>query len=62
MVTSEQPRTASIEDACRKLGIGRSLGYKLARSGELPGVIKLGSRYVISIAALERLLEGQQHD
>jgi excisionase family DNA binding protein len=54
----EQPRTISIEAAAKELGIGRSLAYQLARSGELPGVIKLGNRYVISRAALDRLLDG----
>jgi excisionase family DNA binding protein len=60
VVTKEQPRTISIEAAARELGIGRGLAYQLARSGELPGVIKLGSKRLVVIRAeLERLLEGK---
>jgi excisionase family DNA binding protein len=60
MVAEKQSRTISIEDAARELGIGRSLAYQLARRGELPGVIKLGNRFVISRASLERLLNGTE--
>ena len=48
--------TVSVEDAARALGIGRSLAYDLARRGELPGVIRLGHRFVVSQAALRRTL------
>jgi len=41
------------------LGISRNLGYSLARSGKLPGVLKLGQkRMVVSKAAIEKLLQG----
>lgn len=52
--------TLSIEEAARVLGIGRTLGYELARTGQLPGVLRLGSRYRISTAVLIRLLESQE--
>jgi predicted DNA-binding transcriptional regulator AlpA len=39
------------------LGIGLNTAYELARKGELPGVIKLGGRFVVSKAALNRLLD-----
>jgi len=42
-----KPRTISVEDAARELGIGRQLAYQLARSGELPGVMRLGHRFVV---------------
>ena len=49
--------TISVESAARRLGIGRALAYELARSGELPGVVRLGKkRLVVSVAALERML------
>ena len=48
--------TLTIEDACRLLGIGRTLGYDLARRGELPGVIRLGRRLLVSRPALEKAL------
>jgi hypothetical protein len=43
-----------VETAGRALGIGRGHSYSLARSNELPGVMRLGSRYVVSVPALLR--------
>ena len=57
--SSNERRTISLEEACRALGIGRSLGYELARRGEFPGLLKLGRRFLISRVALERYIEGQ---
>jgi excisionase family DNA binding protein len=47
-----QCKTVTIEEAAKILGIGRSLAYDLAQSGELPGARKLGGRYIVSRAAL----------
>ena len=53
--------TISVEDAARTLGIGRSLAYDLARRGELPGVLRLGSKRLrVSRAALENYLAAAQ--
>ncbi len=52
----EERATLTIEEAARVLGISRKLAYRLARQGGLPAV-RLGRRWVISRAALERLLE-----
>jgi excisionase family DNA binding protein len=41
-----------VEEAAALLGIGRGLAYELARRGELPGVIRLGRRYVVSVPSL----------
>lgn len=49
-----EPLTISVEDAARLLGISRGLCYEAARRGELPGVIRLGRRILVSRA---RLLE-----
>jgi excisionase family DNA binding protein len=57
--TTGKPQTISVEEAARQLGIGRTLAYELARSGELPGAIKLGGRIVVSERALERALDGE---
>ena len=51
-----EPLTITIEEACRLYGIGRTLGYELARRGELPGVIRLGRRLLVSRPALEKAL------
>jgi len=58
MVKEQDARTVSVETAAKELGIGRSLAYELARKGELPGVIRLGGRYLVSRARLEKVLNG----
>ena len=50
-------RTLSVEEAGRILGISRGSAYSAARKGELP-VIKLGGRFLVIKAALEKLLQG----
>jgi excisionase family DNA binding protein len=52
--------TYSIQEAADLLGIGRSLAYDLAKEGTLPGVRRLGRRYVVSRAALDGWLESPQ--
>ena len=47
--------TLSVEEAGELLGIGRSLAYAKAASGELPS-IRLGRRLVVPTAAILRLL------
>jgi excisionase family DNA binding protein len=49
--------TYAVEEAAELLGIGRSLCYQLAQEGTLPGVRRLGRRYVVSRAALDAWLE-----
>lgn len=62
MQTSER-LTLTIRDAAAKLGISKNLAYDLARRGELPGVIKLGSkRLVVSAFQLENLLKGESRN
>ena len=55
-------KTYSIQEAAGLLGIGRSLAYELAQEGTLPGVRRLGRRYVVSRAALDGWLESPQPD
>lgn len=59
---TQDRRTVTVEQAARQLGIGRGHAYELARRGELPGVIRLGRRFVVSRAALDRALAGDAHD
>jgi excisionase family DNA binding protein len=55
--------TFSVEEAAEKLGISKSLGYQLAKAGQLPGAIKLGQkRVVVSKVQLERFLEGRAQE
>jgi len=48
-------RTISVEEAGRRLGVGRGLAYELARRGEIPA-LRLGRRLVVPEAALDLLL------
>jgi hypothetical protein len=48
--------TTDVRTAGAALGIGQGLSYEAARKGELPGVLKLGGRYVVSIPILLRAL------
>jgi excisionase family DNA binding protein len=50
-----RPATLSITEAAAVLGIGRTLAYELARTGELP-TLRLGRRLVVPRHALERML------
>lgn len=60
---SPSSATLSVEEAAQLLGIGRSLAYDLARSGELPGVIRLGQKRLrVSRAALERYLQQENEN
>ena len=53
--------TISVVEASRILGIGRTLAYDLARRGELPGVLRLGSKRLrVSRSALESYLAAAQ--
>ena len=56
MLETQTRRTYSVEEAAKLLGIGRSLAYELARHNELPGVIRLGSRFVVSREVLDRAI------
>jgi len=47
--------TVSVAEAATMLGIGRATAYQCVRSGQIPS-IRLGSRIVVPIRALERLI------
>jgi excisionase family DNA binding protein len=48
--------TLTIPEVARRLGIGRSLAYDLARRNQIPGVIRLGRRLLVKRAALDQWL------
>ena len=50
------PRTVTVTQAARILGISRGSAYEAVKTGELP-VIRIGKRLLVSRAALERMLE-----
>lgn len=49
-------KTITVEEAARRLGIGRTLAYTLAAEGRLPGAIRLGGRYVVALPRLDEAL------
>ncbi len=51
-------QTLTVAEAAKALGVGRNSAYEAVRRGDLP-VIRLGRRYVVPRAALERLLAGE---
>lgn len=55
---SIERKTVSVPQAAVILGIGRSYAYAMAHTGELPGVRKIGSRYIVSRRELEEYLNG----
>lgn len=57
VVQGEHKRlTLTVPEVAQMLGIGRNTAYELARAGRLP-VVRLGKRFLVPVAALERWLE-----
>ena len=52
----EKPKTLSVPEAGRWLGIGRNASYEAARRGEIP-TIRIGRLLRVPVVALERKLE-----
>jgi predicted DNA-binding transcriptional regulator AlpA len=59
MAEEPEPRrlTTSVEAAGKILGISRGSAYSAARNGELPGVLRIGGRYLVSVVALNKALQ-----
>ena len=57
-MSSRQVReTMTVGETADRLGISRALAYKAAQRGELP-IIRIGRRYLVIRAELERMLLG----
>ncbi|MBI4345925.1 MAG: excisionase family DNA-binding protein [Elusimicrobia bacterium] len=50
------PLLISVEEAGKRLGVGRTFAYELVASGELPSV-KLGRRRLVPVAALSEYVD-----
>ena len=57
---AEAHRTITVGEAASMPGIGRALAYNLAKRGELPGVRRLGGKYVVVREQVERFLDGEE--
>jgi excisionase family DNA binding protein len=53
--------TYDIEEAGRKLGVGRNKAYEAARAGQIP-TIRIGKRLLVPKAAFDRLVENGSAD
>lgn len=54
------PVSFDLQTACRAYGIGKNLGYYLAKRGEFPcRVLKIGNAYRVTRADLLRSLDAQ---
>ena len=54
----EIPLLVSVPEAARLLGVGKTLGWKMVRSGQLP-TKKFGTRVLVPRVALERLARAE---
>ena len=62
MVAEQQERlTLTPEECARLLGIGRTACYEAIRVGRIP-VVKIGKRYLIPKAALQKMLDAAGSD
>jgi excisionase family DNA binding protein len=49
----------SVAEAARRLGVGRMTGYRMARDGQLPGLVKLDGRQMrVRSSVLTEWLKG----
>lgn len=48
-----------VPEAAQRLGIGKSKAYQMAKAGELPGVVRIGSMTRVSLKALDQFIESQ---
>jgi excisionase family DNA binding protein len=51
-----EKETVTVDEAARRLGLGRNATYEAVRKGEVPA-IRIGKRWLVPTAALDRLLE-----
>jgi excisionase family DNA binding protein len=62
MTNTENRQTITVEQAAVLLGIGRASAYQLARTGKLPGIRRLGKRYLVAIRELENFINPRKEN
>ena len=55
------PYVVSIPEAAKLLGISKDLPYDLARRSALPGAVRLGRRWRVSLVRLRQALHGSEN-
>jgi len=55
-----QRQTLTVPETAEILGISRNNAYNMARKGYLPGVRRLGKRYLVSKPELDQYLAGEK--
>jgi len=50
-----EPLVVSVRELGEKLGLGRSLAYRMVSEGQVPS-IRLGRRILVPVRSLERML------
>ncbi len=53
----DERRTRTLAEAAVALGVAKSTVYEAAKSGQLP-TIRVGRRWLVSAAVLERMVQG----
>lgn len=61
MAVETQRDTMTVEQAAKRLGLSRNSCYNLAAKGQLPGAIRLGKRWVVSIYQFDRFIRGENN-
>ena len=49
----------TLPEAAKRIGIHRDTMYRLARTGQFPPAIRVGTRWRVSVPRLERWLHGE---
>jgi hypothetical protein len=55
--TQDECWTLTVPVAGKRLGLSRGASYDAAKRGDLPGLIRIGRRLMVSKVALERALD-----
>lgn len=62
MSTARKSATVSVPNAGQAIGVGKNKAYEMARNGTFPvRVLKLGARYRVPVADLDRYLGLGEH-
>ncbi len=59
-IDASAPRTVSLLEAARALGIGKSSAYEMAAAGTFPArIFRVGAKWRVSARDLDRVIDGE---